>query len=566
MFDVNQITTTLRGLPDRMLQQYAMMNKGNPYVLSLAVAESNQRKQLRAAAQAKMAGQPQPKVVDQDIAAMAPQQVMSGAGLPFQTGSGGRVQTELPEDQGIAQLPTPNVQHMADGGIAGYGDDANEGMAQGGSMFDFAQHSEPVLRMSGGGEVKRYAGKGEQLVRTTDGGKSWWLDIPAPSRGNPSVASSLANQKFASREEAIAAYDAVAGGGEAPASTTPAPTSAIPKIVPYGQTKIPSQAGATPPPPPPTPPAQQGLGAIPIPKTLTAEQAKEQAGQFADFGEAKTALKQAELDQETQGARMRTTLSEGLPKTPALQNLEKLLDKQDAETGGEKDKAAGLALLSAGLAIAGGSSRFALQNLKEAVPAVAQYGDALKDIKKMERENMKLRGDIEQARRAEDSNNLKLKLDVEDKISGRRDKLNEMGINLLAKIADTDTRTATELWTTSAKNANQIQAAVAGANAHTMGQLSFLEKLGAASPESALRKGYDLTQQEKLMFSARATYEKMVSDTTPTMGGKYATKGEEFKAKYPTPEVYMATMPSTTGGIGQIYSDNNVNPNAVRTR
>jgi hypothetical protein len=156
MFDVNQITTTLRGLPDRMLQQYAMMNKGNPYVLSLAVAESNQRKQLRAAAQAKMAGQPQPKVVDQDIAAMAPQQVMSGAGLPFQTGSGGRVQTELPEDQGIAQLPTPNVQHMADGGIAGYGDDANEGMAQGGSMFDFAQHSEPVLRMAGGG-VPGYA-------------------------------------------------------------------------------------------------------------------------------------------------------------------------------------------------------------------------------------------------------------------------------------------------------------------------------------------------------------------------------------------------------------------------
>jgi len=133
MIDVNQITSTLRGLPDPELQKYAALHKGDPYILSLAVAESNQRKQMRQAAQARMAGQQMPKVADQDIAQMAPQQ--------------------LPEDQGIARLPTPNIQGMADGGIAGYGDDANEGMgmAMGGSMFDFAQHSEPVLRMAGGG-------------------------------------------------------------------------------------------------------------------------------------------------------------------------------------------------------------------------------------------------------------------------------------------------------------------------------------------------------------------------------------------------------------------------------
>lgn len=549
--DVNLITKTLAGLqPDSRLQEYAMLHKNNPYIVSLAKSESDRRKALRAAAQGQNAGQ-MPTVVDQDIASMAPPRMVA----------------QLPEDQGIARLSTPNIQGMADGGIAGYGDDANEdpGLAMGGSMFDFAQRSEPVLRMAGGGAVQKYAGKGEQLVRTTDGGQSWWLDIPAPSRGNPSVASSLANKKFASKEEAIAAYEAVAGGGEAPVSSVPATAApAAPRIVPYGQSKA-VDTGNAPPAPPPAPVTQQGLGAIPIPRTLTAEQAKEQAGQFADFSEPRTALKQAEADQETYGARMRTTLAEGLPKTPALQGLEKLLDKQEAETGGEKDKAAGLALLMGGLAIAGGSSQFALQNLKEAVPAVAQYGDALKDIKKMERENMKMRGEIEQARRAEERDNTKLKLELEDKIAGRKDKLNEMGINLLAKIADTDARTATELWTTSAKNANQIQAAVAGAQAHTMGQLGYLEKLGAASPESALRKGYDLTQQDKLMFRARETYEKMAADANPSLSGKYATKGEEFRAKYPTLDVYMASMPSV-GGTGQIYSDNNVNPNAVRSR
>jgi hypothetical protein len=519
MINVNEITTTLRGMPDRLLQQYAMMNKANPYVLSLAVAESNQRKQLRTAAQARNA-MPQPKVADAAIASMTEAPAVDAMGNVTGMAGGG-----LPEDQGIARIPAPNMQRMADGGIAGYGDD-DEGMAQGG-MFDFAQRSEPVVRMSGGGAVQKFAGKGEQLVRTTDGGKSWWLDIPSASRGKPSVGSELANKKFTSRQEAIAAYEAVAGGGEAPVSTTSAPMAT--PIVPYGQSKAIDMGGTPPPAPPPAPTTQQGLGSIPIPKTLTPDQAKEQAGQFADFGDARTALRQAELDQETQGARMRTTLSEGLPKTPALQGLEKLLDKQDAETGGEKDKAAGLALLSAGLAIAGGSSPFALQNLKEAIPAVAQYGDALKDIKKMQRENIKMRGDIEVARRAEDSNNLKLKLEVEDKILSRKDKLNDMGINLLAKIADTDTRTATELWKTSQDNASRIQSAVAGARASNMGQIEFLEKLGAASPDSPLRKGYSLKTQEGAEPRLYTEYIKQTEDPI---------NGAAFKQKYPTFEIF----------------------------
>jgi len=98
--NVNQITSTLRNMPDQQLQQYAAMHKTDPYVLSLAVAESNARKQLRASQQAQMAGQKQPTVADQDIAGMAQQQ--------------------LPEQQGIGALPAPNMANMADGGIVGY--------------------------------------------------------------------------------------------------------------------------------------------------------------------------------------------------------------------------------------------------------------------------------------------------------------------------------------------------------------------------------------------------------------------------------------------------------------
>jgi hypothetical protein len=168
--NVDFITQTLAKLqPDSALQNYARMHKNDPYILSLATAESNRRKALRLAAQGQNAG-PQPTVADQNIAGMATP-VMTGSGGTLQTGYGGPVTTGmasggLPEDQGIAQLPTPNMQRMADGGIAGYEDD-EEGMATGGmgGMFNFAQQSEPVVRMSGGGAVQKYADTG--LVKSS---------------------------------------------------------------------------------------------------------------------------------------------------------------------------------------------------------------------------------------------------------------------------------------------------------------------------------------------------------------------------------------------------------------
>lgn len=153
MFDVNQITSTLRGMGDRALQQYAMMNKGDPYILSLAVSESNQRKQLRTAAQAR-AMAPRPKVADAAIAGMAEAPAVDAMGNVTGMAAGG-----LPEDYGIGRLPARNIERMADGGIAGYGDGDDvprqNGMSQGG-MYDFAQRSEPVLRMAAGG-VPGYA-------------------------------------------------------------------------------------------------------------------------------------------------------------------------------------------------------------------------------------------------------------------------------------------------------------------------------------------------------------------------------------------------------------------------
>lgn len=144
--DQRDITSQLRMMDDRALQQYAAMHKNDPYVFPLAFQESQNRQKIRMSGQ--MGAPEQPKVADAALMAMTPA-----------------------EEQGIGQLPAPNIQNMADGGIAGY--DEEQGMATGGmgGMFNFAQQSEPVVRMAGGGHIPRYQG-----VPIADGGDGSVVD------------------------------------------------------------------------------------------------------------------------------------------------------------------------------------------------------------------------------------------------------------------------------------------------------------------------------------------------------------------------------------------------------
>lgn len=141
--ELSNISDNLAMMPDPALQQFAQMHKQDPYMVSLALSESNRRKAIRTAAQGQAGAAPQPKVVDAAIQGITP----APAPAPM------RAQTALPENQGIARIPAPNIKTLADGGIAGYGDEEEEGMATGGmgGMFNFAQQSEPVMRMAGGG-------------------------------------------------------------------------------------------------------------------------------------------------------------------------------------------------------------------------------------------------------------------------------------------------------------------------------------------------------------------------------------------------------------------------------
>lgn len=98
--NVEQITSRLAQMPDAALQKYAAMNKNDPYIMALAVSESNRRKQMRQAAQAQQGQMQQPKVVDAAVQSMA---------------------QPMPEDMGIARLPAGDM-NFADGGIVAFAD------------------------------------------------------------------------------------------------------------------------------------------------------------------------------------------------------------------------------------------------------------------------------------------------------------------------------------------------------------------------------------------------------------------------------------------------------------
>lgn len=167
MLNVNQITSQLAKMPDNALQQYATMHKADPYMLALTIAESNRRKEMRTAAQGAQGALPQPKVADQAIAGMSPQQ--------------------LPENVGIGALPADNMKGMAGGGIVAFEVGGHvpgyAGNTDGSLVYD------PVTGMP-------LAGSAEPTGPEVEGGTTFWERL---GLGNP------ANRKVLEQVERDAA-------------------------------------------------------------------------------------------------------------------------------------------------------------------------------------------------------------------------------------------------------------------------------------------------------------------------------------------------------------------------
>lgn len=107
--NIDQMVARLTQLSPQMLQQYAAQHQNDTMALLAAKAASDAQKKIMSAGKPQQMGIP-PKVNEQVVESIAqpqaPQEALQDQGLP--------------EDSGIAQLPAPNMQGMAGGGIVAF--------------------------------------------------------------------------------------------------------------------------------------------------------------------------------------------------------------------------------------------------------------------------------------------------------------------------------------------------------------------------------------------------------------------------------------------------------------
>jgi hypothetical protein len=97
-------------------------------------------------------------------------------------------------------------------------------------------------------------------------------------------------------------------------------------------------------------------------------------------------------------------------------DIREQIDKLEQGTKKEREQAKYMALLQAGLGIMGGTSESALENIgKGAMPAVTQYGAALKDIRGEEKEITKMRSQLVSAEDARKRGDFQAYMGAKDK-------------------------------------------------------------------------------------------------------------------------------------------------------
>jgi len=405
---IDALTTMLAGMDARGRQAYATQHRNDPAVVATAVNVNNIVKAAERSKAMQAAG-PMPTVVDQDIAGMAPSRTVA----------------QLPENQGIAQIPAPNMQRMADGGIAGFDESSNspmsrsnlEGMGNTDGMFNYAHDGGGVMRMAGGGHIPRYQGNtmdgsvvggipGFQAVQpraeftqpgSPENQTPWerFTDYMGDKKKQALLAEIAAriNQGIA-RPEEIALYNSErikAGDKAATEAKYPSNTATRAKDFPGVKAGYENVSAAAPtdkalPPPsgaaPDAPRPQTSMGGaqgikamyeqFAGPANVRETELNQIQERVRQQGEAETSAAQRQLDQ------LKTDLAAqgeyGKDREAKLKGKEERIGKEEGQAGG-------LALLEAGLAMMSGTSQHAFANIGQgAMVGTAAYRKSMDKI------------------------------------------------------------------------------------------------------------------------------------------------------------------------------------------
>ena len=526
MINVNQITSRLASMPDQALQQYAAMHKNDPYVMALALSESNRRKQIRQGAQ--MQAPQQPKVVDQELAQMS---------------------QPMPEDTGIGQLPAPNMQNMAEGGIVAF-----EGGGEVPRMFNGGVPPRPVQRMPGDPITAEW----DSLYGAT------YAPDGTPKASKQQYVLDPASKSFVLNPQYIAPTK---------------PTPAVPTVATRAPQITPGGAGKRMAPPPPPPPPAQGkspldaliqkptariapaapAGLATTPDAVAADMAAMQARQktenpFVKQIEELTASERDALTKEKE------QFEADIEKAgPAFKEREERLKKRGEKLESQESKLPYMALMEAGLAIMSGTSPNALTNIGAgSAVGLKSYTAGLDKLTEARDKLDDAFGKIEEYRRNEDSMNAKEKRSMQRSINNTYTEAKKLGLAALQKDWEMDRQDATKQFDVLSRNRESVYSqeqqnirldkSEAGAFARTKMQL------GAPPAEArmALMLGTGKTEAERLESGLKKIQDLQSDKTGATYAKLYADHVAESRKNMTdpmTPAEFATSMRSVLAAM-----------------
>jgi hypothetical protein len=421
-------------------------------------------------------------------------------------------QGSLPENTGIGQLPAPNMQTMnaANGGIIAFDDGGYVPGYAGSDLFagsdvdeeEIAALREEEVRGRGAPPKGGLPEKTRKFLENKDKPKEKTkgragvpvkdtnildelIGKPTPSPNRPSGTTPDMAPPLAQSE-----VDRLV---QANKSMQNMPREVIPSVEPTQRRAAPAVRA--------TPAAPQGAD--------TEQQMADVMSRISGTQDAEIKSQYADLKKQQDAgiAALRREREVGRPTGKAFEGLETELKEEKDAVKGKEAKNLQMALINAGLAIAGGSSRYAMENIgKGALVGTKQYTDGLDKLEAAAKERRKMTAMIDEARRAEARGDFKEKNEFETKAFELDINFRKNSIDAIAKISGENKKVAADIFNNletqrhaDIRNRETVQGHLAG---QSMMAAAYKDRAGAANnpvnvAEDNARQAWDSYLRDK---------------------------------------------------------------------
>ena len=546
--NINAVIAHLVEMTPPQRKQFAQMHMDDPMMLSAAKFVDNQISKQAAAMSAQQTGAAPPPVNQQVVAQMSPQPPapqaapMPQAAPQQQAAPQDQGQAQpMPEDTGIAQLPAPNMEGMADGGIVGY--------VEGGTVNALGVEIDPNTGYPAVPPYKQALQAFSDWRERTDNPVR--LDNSGPHPRNMPSKTAAPTAPAATRNDrtkrdptnyapAKAAVDKPSGIDQLRADRVESapPSTAQATVTAAGEDYDAMYAKALKAQPDPRANIPQEIGEIQ--DLNTAQRTKAMA--LADKQEAGLKALMAERKERLAGREGRAKEQEELNPNMSLitAGLAMMQSTGKGLSGIAEGATKGVAQYMEGVKY-NSAQRQKLEDARDALADLQFNQETMTDKERLAAENAYTQGSITaknavistiQQREGVNRQTAAHLFDAgaRQNLEGQRQQF-EMGMQ--------GQREKSQERLTKMQMDNALKAAGISAGAGVRAETDFYERLGRAAPDSALRMGFDLKQQGAKEAHLYEVY--TAQKTNPVTG-------PDFVKDYPTFAAFMADKNKTSSG------------------